>query len=129
MLSIRPDQKEALAQSFVPAYEEQMMEHLRQHFPSKTREAPDDELLEIIRTTQGRAKGCGFETPRSWCRFTNLAVAFGDEFPDSLPWAKAILADTSYPDASAQLHALEGAAVDHLLALEEEKKHRPLPED
>lgn len=93
MLTLRPPQIQALADSRRVDFEARMHAHLCRCFPATTRTMSDGDIREQIRVGVDRALAHGIVSERGVCKYLNLRFVFGRDFDRDprLPWAREIL--------------------------------------
>lgn len=104
MLTIRPEQDEALREAALDRFEDEMVEHLRRFAPKHCEVLGETAVRKVIRLGMERAKGYGF-TNRGPVRFyLELMMMFGSYFDTDLqlPWASRVLADSGITDQMAR---------------------------
>lgn len=80
MLTIRPEQMEALRAAQIAAFAERMREHLRSTFPGRLREFTDPALRQLINMEIPRALRYGLLMEWDIRRFLELRVLWGRDF-------------------------------------------------
>ncbi|MBZ5625994.1 MAG: hypothetical protein LAQ69_45995 [Acidobacteriia bacterium] len=113
MLIIRNEQMRAFE---VPLFEGWVEAHVRQYFPSKCASMQSGELQKRIREGIAKGRRYGFSGDADVCRFVDISIVLGAGFDDDprLPWARDILNDPAFKDASVRLEMLFEAASAHL---------------
>jgi hypothetical protein len=91
MLTIRREQFRAVGEAMQRRFELQSVARLRAAFPGQTREASDEQLLDLIRTGIGRAAGYGITTEADVTRYLEYVILYGRDFDSKLVWAAKIL--------------------------------------
>ena len=122
MLQLRHRQFEELRAVPLEGFEDQMVAHLREHFPDDCRAMDDAALRVWIRYGIERAEAHGLSSQRDVCKYLNLMMTFGRDFDVQEPtarWARPILGDPEISDPSARIERLCEEA---MRALEEEEK-------
>ena len=93
MLTIRPQQSDALHQDLRRRFVERMVGHVREYFPQQFGKLGEPAVREWIEDGIGRAGGYGIVAERDVCKFIDIMIVFGREFDTdpACPWAKPIL--------------------------------------
>jgi len=68
MLTIRPEQMDALRRYMTERFERRVFDHIRRTFPTESEELGEEAALELIRTGIERAANYGLDTEYDWAR-------------------------------------------------------------
>jgi hypothetical protein len=92
MLVIRKEQIAAFEASLRERFESRMADHLTTYFPLESgRLGP--ELRAFIRRNIDKAFQYGIDAEHDVCIYLDLAMAYGAQFDEVLPWSRNILND------------------------------------
>jgi hypothetical protein len=127
MLTIRAEQMKAFEAITGRVFIENMMAHLRAHFPSETRGIDVKGLRERIQRELVSAARFGIVAENDVSLFLNLSMLFGEGFIDAPErvWARDYLTDREVPDAGIRMNRLYDGAI---ARLEIEENNRRLRE-
>jgi hypothetical protein len=114
MFRLKRAQWDAFERAEVETFEDEMVEHLRRHFPTECQQMGDESLREFIAEGLERAERVGIITERSVCKYLNVAMCFGADFTTREPWAISILKDDTITDPDARADTLANAGVEVL---------------
>jgi hypothetical protein len=94
-LTIRQAQMDAFSQVEVQKFEDWMVSHLKQFFPTQSQALGEPQLREMISHGIRRAADHGITTERDVCKFIDLMIVFGRDFDrdNKSAWAGQILAN------------------------------------
>ena len=100
----------ALQEPMLERFHLELLEHVKAHFPSATRERSDEALLEHIREALDRAARHGLSTEKDLYRFVNVSMVLGPRFDEeeSTAWAREYLSDSFVTDPGQRLQRLCG---------------------
>jgi hypothetical protein len=115
MLVIRKEQMEAFERPAPEVFENDMLDHLREHFP-KHAELLGEDLRLVVRSGRERAQKYSFKTRHELYLFIDLMVMLGSGFDTDpqLPWAASILGDQSAGSATERIDRLYARAMEYL---------------
>ena len=112
---------EAFGAASSTGFEDRMVAHLRQCFPTHVEALGEQRTRAEITFGVGRAALYDLTSERDVCAFIDVMFGFGDGFDENpaLPWARKILTRPGFPPR-VRAHALHARAVEELkeLALE-----------
>lgn len=113
-LIIRQAQMDVFSQVEVQKFEDWLVAHLKQFFPTQSQALSETPLREMIRHGIRRAANHGIKTERDVCKFIDLMIVFGRDFDTNgrYPWAHEILSREKEPFNKIQ--TLHAAAVTYL---------------
>lgn len=116
MLTIRKEQNQKLAEIGKITFEDRMITHIQEHFPSHYEALGEEKCRELIGYGIERGEPHEFVSERNVCKFIDLMLCFGVEFDTDgkQPWASAILADISWVNANLKMEALFSEGVRQL---------------
>ena len=97
MLTIRPEQMDALRRYMTERFERRLFDHIRRSFPAESEKLGEEAALELVRTGIARAANYGLDTEYDAARFVVLMVARSPDFDTETPWARELLTDESLP--------------------------------
>lgn len=108
MLVIRRAQWQLLAQAPREQFLDEMLAHVRVHFPTPCWLLTPEELRAQVDAVVRRAGSYGLTSRRQACRFLNLAAHYGWAFDSDpgLRWMRDILTDTGLADPGERLDRL-----------------------
>ncbi len=97
MFSIQNKQLEAFKDLALKKFEDEMVEHIKEFFPSHYIMIQEIAIRNTIRFGYLRAKNHGFSTKRNVCLYINNMMILGSHFDydPQYPWANFILKDDS----------------------------------
>jgi Domain of unknown function (DUF4123) len=92
-LTIRQAQMDVFSQVEVQKFEDWMVSHLKQFFPTQSQSLGEPQLREMIRHGIRRAADYGITDKRDVCKYIDLTIVFGRHFDtdERLKWAGEIL--------------------------------------
>lgn len=116
MLTIRPEQIEALARGAARGFESMMLKHLHDYFPNRCALLEQEELRTAIRYGIERAEFYGMTAVRCVRIYIDTMMMLGGDFDRDvqLPWAGAVLVDQSIPDQFRRADTLYDEAAAYL---------------
>lgn len=116
MLRIRPSQMQTFEQTATTAFELRMVDHLRTYFPGHYRIWGPETARTVVKYGCAKAQHYGFVTERNICLYLTLMATLGGNFDKDpqLPWASAILTDTTIPDPTLRIDRLTDHAMEFL---------------
>lgn len=114
-MKIRKEQMSTLDNAGQANFHQRLLIFLREEMPEVTSEFTDDQLIERIVQSEGRASSYGISTELGVTQFVCLTFMAGPDF-DEIPEVNRLLKDPGN-DAEAVLEVL----VDDLIALEDEQ--------
>lgn len=91
MLVIRRDQVEVFRALLRERFEDQVLVHVREFFPSRCNALGEDGTRALIRHGIDRARGYGIQREKDVCKYVDIAFVFGRDFDTEQPWAPSIL--------------------------------------
>src|SRR5262245_19431631 len=105
---IRKDQIGALEEASIRGFENRMLERLRTHFPKHETYLGEPQLRVMVQAAAERAKSHGLTTERSIALYLDLMCVLGGGFDKDpqIPWASAILDDSSLPTQDERIDLL-----------------------
>ena len=77
MLSIRQEQMDVLSAYTRNQFEQRMIKHLREKFPDRTKDLPDEKIRLVVQDSMRKAKGYNIEYEDDIRRFTVYLVIYG----------------------------------------------------
>ncbi len=80
MLVIRPEQMAVLSAYTSDQFEQRMIEHLRDTFPERTQDLPDERIRLVVRDGMKKADGYHIEYEDDIRRFIEYMVIYGARF-------------------------------------------------
>jgi hypothetical protein len=128
MLSIRREQVSAFERIDPPAFEDEMLEHIREHFPTHWNVLKQDARLRVIRLGHEAAQEYHFATRHEVCLFIDLRMMLGSGFDTDpqLPWAAQMLHDPGISDPTSRIDRLYESAMVYLDHVVGEKEVFPV---
>lgn len=116
MLRIRNAQMQTFQRAAIAAFETRMVEHLRTYFPWRARMWGPDTARNVVRCGMQKAQGYGLTTERDICLYLTLMAMLGGNFDidPQLPWASAILTDTTTSEPTTRIDRLTDQAMEFL---------------
>jgi hypothetical protein len=119
MLKILKEQADAFSAAAVRDFENRMVKHLRRFFRADCRILGEEGVRETIRHGVLRAAGYGIVSEHDVALYLNLMMALGRDFDRDprLPWARAVLVDTSLPEPSRRMARLYRKTVERTQVL------------
>ena len=111
MLAISREQLSSVETLQQQAFVQRALEHLREFFPQHLERAGDERAARFVRACMARAGEYGLVSEQQVGLFLNLAVAFGTDFDQRLPWARELLAGPGYGDPATRLELLYQAGL------------------
>jgi hypothetical protein len=105
---IRPQQLHSLRGAREEGFLQEMVEHLRAHFPERTAGLGAPVLKHRVERELHAARGHGLETRLQLCRFLNLCGVYGWNFAQQPrnAWMKTVLTAPDLPTPGARLDRL-----------------------
>jgi hypothetical protein len=118
-LVIRIQQLEAFGRLRLEQFEEEMLGHIRAHFPEHHAAISGEQLRATIRLSHTRAGNYGMSSVRSVCIYLNCMLWLGSRFDTDLqyPWARTILTDPRLRSQRARADRLSDTSVKFVLQL------------
>ena len=91
MLTIQPEQMEAMKKYMADSFEDRMVDHLKKRFPERSEGQPD--LRAMIRDGVARAENYGIEYEFDIRRYLECMLLLGRNFDreKGYPWVREIL--------------------------------------
>jgi len=116
MLRIRPQQMQTFEKAAMAGFERRMVDHLRTYFPGHYRIWGPATAQTVVQYGCKRAQHYGLATERHICLYLTLMATLGGNFDTDpqLPWATAILADTTIPEPTMRIDRLTDHAMEFL---------------
>lgn len=116
MLTIRPQQMDALSKAQAKAFEDRMVAHIQEFFPDHYAAMKEAGTRELIRHGVQRAATYGIVAERDVCMYIDMMLAFGPDYDKDgqVPWAGRILRDRGYASPSERMDAVREAGVAQL---------------
>jgi len=116
MLKIRSAQQGAFQAVALRNFEDDMLAHMTEFFPTHRRVFGEAHARRVIRYILDRAFRRGFLTERDACLYFTNALMLGSHFDEDMliPWAKAILEDPAGGSASARIARVTERALAHM---------------
>lgn len=113
-LIIRQAQMDVFSQIEVQKFEDWMVSHLKQFFPTQSQALGEPQLREMTRHGIRHAANHGITTERDVCKFIDLMIVFGRDFDTDgrNMWAREVLDREKEP--ANKVRALHAAAVSYL---------------
>ncbi|MEA1932862.1 MAG: hypothetical protein U9N60_00265 [Thermodesulfobacteriota bacterium] len=107
---------DSLKQIPAKAFENSMVEHIREFFPNHYRVAGKPVVGEVIKYGIMQAKKYDFTSERNVCLYITVMFMLGSNFDSDIlfPWAADILEDKNMPDPTARADKLTDTALDFL---------------
>lgn len=105
MLTIRTEQMSIFSKRRQHAFERQLVELVRVHWPDVDDTHDVENILQMVRRAKLRAQSHGLTTAADVARYLNLSLLLGDSFDadPGLPWVRHFLDDvTMRPEARLQ---------------------------
>ena len=93
MLTIRPEQMQALAADQTRRFEKRALRHIEKEFPEFKEKNPKEKALELIRSGIEKARLWEIEAESHVLAFIELMIVYGADF-DRRKWAVKILEET-----------------------------------
>jgi len=120
MLTIRKEQIHTLRAPKLKRFYQEVLVHVKRHFPEETDNKNDQELVEHIRQAGDRAAAYGLKAERDLYLFINISMLYGPCFDrqEKTAWTKDFLDDKDVSNSSQRV-ALLHAEVIRRLALSE----------
>src|SRR4029450_5072165 len=115
MLEIRSEQMTAFEQAALIAFEDEMVEHLKNFSPQHCEVMGESRVRSVIQLGMARARTYGF-TNRGPARFyLEMMFMFGTDFDSDplLPWVLTILNDPATPDQMVRADRLYEGLMDY----------------
>lgn len=116
MFVVRTAQIAALRRGVRQRFVAEVAAHVRQHFPDAV---PSADVEPLVEHGFERATAHGFESRSDVYKYVDLAVVLGRDFDTDVPWARDILADGSFSDASVKMQFLCREAIHRLTPRED----------
>lgn len=116
MLILRKKQLEAFDRIERPAFIDQMMVHIRKHFPRHPEFLGQATMRAVVDNGIVQAEKYSFVTRHDVCLFVDLMIMLGHGFDTDpqLPWAIDILKDETLPTPAEKMDLLYDSAMDYL---------------
>lgn len=116
MLRIRNSQMQTFEQAAMSAFEQRMVDHLRTYFPGHYEIWGPATARTVVQYGYKKAQEYGFITERNICLYLTLMATLGGNFntDPQLPWASAILTDTTTPEPTTRIDRLTDQAMEFL---------------
>lgn len=110
---VRQDQIAVFSNHSNRKFEDSMVRHLNENFPSWSASAGECAVRETVRRGIRQSSTYGITSQRDVCRYVDLMVVFGNDFDHDpqLPWASRILNDAFYRDPTTKTEALHDEAM------------------
>jgi hypothetical protein len=105
MFRVRAEQIDALSHDAARRYENELLQHLRQHFPQKCDLLTESVLREEIHYAIKRAGSYGITAGPDVRLYAELMFSLGRDFDRDprFPWAQSILNNRELPNPSARI--------------------------
>jgi hypothetical protein len=107
MLVIRRAQMDVLRTYMRGQFEQRMVKHLRERFPDRTQDCPDDSLRVVVRNSVKHAESYGIESEEDLRRFLEYVMIYGEQLDRR--------EDTRWIGETLRRHDLDGTAKMDLL--------------
>ncbi len=116
MLKIRPEQMEELSKVTLKAFEDDMVEHIKEFFPKYYEIMGEPTIRNVIQYGVDRAEEYEFTSQRDVCLYINLMFFLGSDFDvdPQLRWVEAILRDETITDPATRIDTLYDTATEYL---------------
>jgi hypothetical protein len=110
---------EALQQTALRNFEDEMVEHVRQFTPRRSEVLGEAGVRQVIQLAMSRAKEYGFTNRGPVRLYIDLVFMFGCDFDTDpqLPWAQAILTDPELPDQLSRAEQLHAQSIQYVEAV------------
>lgn len=121
MLSIRKEQMEVLSAYMCEQFEWRMVKHLREVFPDRTKDLPDEKIRIVVQDSIRKAQSYGIEYEDDIRRFIEYLVIYGSRLDtrEETRWIGDILRRDDL-NGTAKMNLIDGRELE---ALREKSRH------
>lgn len=116
MLVIRQSQMEVFAENALLRFEDELIEHFKQHLPSHLAQLGEDGAREALRYGVQRARAYRIESEEDVAIYVRHMFLFGRDFDldPQLPWASQVLTDSTTDSGALRIERLAQASMAYL---------------